>query len=74
MNINAALTHIKGIKSSTHRHYAFQVFAYYRDYGKSQCSAWPHALAAHLPESTVTRINAAVRHYMVGDCDIRGNR
>lgn len=74
MNVKAALSYVDRIKKTRDRNYALRLFRYYRDYGTSEPSPWPHAQAADMPHSTVTRINNMIRAYMVGDCDTKGNR
>ena len=68
----AAIAYIDTIKTAKHRNYAERLFTYYRDYGTPRQSAWPMAFAAQLPSSTERRIANAIRHYMVGDCTLKG--
>jgi hypothetical protein len=73
MNMTGALSYVDRIKNTKQRDYALRIFRYYRDFGTNAPSSWPHNQGASLPESTVNRINSAIRHYMIGDCDIKGN-
>ncbi len=71
-DINAAVAYLNTIKNRQYRRYAERLFAYYRDYGTTRATTYP--MGDGLPASTITRIANTVRHYMVGDCDIKGTR
>lgn len=72
MDIAGALAYMATIRNRKHLAYAKGVFAYYRDYDTPRQQGWPFSVERDLPRSTVARIASAIRHYMVGDCDIRG--
>lgn len=73
-NPTGALTYINTIKNRGQRAYALGLYNYYRTHGTDRAMGWPHNHEAALPASTSTRIANAIRHYMVGDCNIKGTR
>lgn len=71
-NITGALAYIAAIKVTHTRAYAERVFAYYRDYGTPRQTAGPRAENHGVSPKANTRIWNAMRHFMVGDCNING--
>jgi hypothetical protein len=71
MDIKSAIAFCHSINRRNDRAYAERLLAYYRDYGTPRASAWPFHLTPKSDAARV-RIDNAIRHYMVGDCDIRG--
>ena len=73
-NTTGALAYIETIKNRSQRNYALGLYNYYRTYGTERAMGWPHNHEGALPASTAIRISNAIRHFMVGDCNIKGTR
>lgn len=74
MNIQGATDYANSLTYRMAREYAHALIGYYRYYGTPQHIhwPWPTRYETRLATATGFKVSNTVRHYMVGDCDLKG--